>query len=114
MPDFSNPFSGMNAPRKLKKEELINAVRFALAAEHEATQIYNQIADSCDDPVVQKVMRDVANEEIVHAGEFTRLLKMLNPDEEKLYQEGEKEVDEMQDKKASISVILRYLGKSLQ
>gem|GEM_PF-3759322 len=34
MPDFGNPFSGMNADRPLNKEELIRAIRFVIAAEY--------------------------------------------------------------------------------
>ncbi|WP_242832442.1 hypothetical protein [Desulfosporosinus orientis] len=35
-----------------------------------------------------EVLKDIADEERVHAGEFLRLLKELAPDEEKFYQEG--------------------------
>jgi rubrerythrin len=38
---------------------------------------------------------DIADEEKVHAGEFLRLLKELAPDEEKFYEEGAKEVEEI-------------------
>ena len=36
----------------------------------------------------------MAKEELVHAGEFLRLLKELAPEEEKFYEEGAKEVEE--------------------
>ncbi len=98
MPEFANPFAGNNAPRKLTKEELIRAVRFDVAAEYEAVQLYLQLADSIDDKVAQAVLRDIADEELVHAGEFLRLLKYLSPHEEKHYQEGYAEVDEMMKK----------------
>jgi rubrerythrin len=38
---------------------------------------------------------DIADEEIVHAGEFLTLLKELSPREESLYAEGALEVQEM-------------------
>ena len=39
----------------------------------------------------------IADEERVHAGEFLRLLKHLDPEEEKHYKDGAKEVElEMQ------------------
>ena len=95
MPEFANSFTGNNVPKKLTKGELIRAVRFDIAAEYEAVQLYMQVADSTDDKVAQAVLRDVAEEEIVHAGEFLRLLKYLSPDEEKLYGQGYKEVEEM-------------------
>jgi rubrerythrin len=40
------------------------------------------------------VLKDIADEERVHAGEFLRLLKELDPEEEKFYQEGAEEVEE--------------------
>lgn len=88
----------MNAPRKLTKEELIRAIRFDVAAEYEAAQLYTQLADSTDDKLAQAVLRDVAEEEVVHAGEFLRLLKHLAPDEEKSYKKGYREVEEMMGK----------------
>jgi len=39
-------------------------------------------------------LKDVADEERVHAGEFLRLLKELSPEEEKFYAKGAKEVEE--------------------
>jgi len=94
MPDFGNPFSGKASERKLTKEELIRAVRFMVAAEYEAVQLYMQLAESIDDKLSKEVLADIADEERVHAGEFLRLLKHLAPDEEQFYQEGAKEVEE--------------------
>ncbi len=98
MPDFADPFAGNKCDRKLTKEELIRAIRFDVAAEYEATQLYVQLAESTDDRVAKAVLMDVADEEVVHAGEFLRLLKYLSPDEEKLYEKGYKEVEEMMKK----------------
>jgi rubrerythrin len=42
---------------------------------------------------------NVADEELVHVGEFLRLLHELTPDEEKFYAKGEKEVEEKIKKK---------------
>lgn len=94
MPEFSNPFSGLNKDRKLSKEELIRAIRFFISAEYEAVQMYMQLAESIDDELAKEVLTDIANEERVHAGEFLRLLKELDPKEEKFYIEGAKEVEE--------------------
>jgi len=41
------------------------------------------------------VLKDVADEERVHAGQFLKLLYHLAPDEEKLYEKGAKEDDEI-------------------
>ena len=94
MPDFGSPFSGMANDRKLRKEELIRAIRFLVAAEYEAVQMYMQLAESTDDKLAIAVLKDIADEERVHAGEFLRLLKELAPDEEKYYTEGSEEVEE--------------------
>ncbi len=95
MPEFSTPFSGLGLARKMTKEELIRAVRFTIAAEYEAVQLYMQIAEASGDRLVVDVMKDIADEERVHAGEFLRLLKYLAPEEEKFYSEGAKEVEEI-------------------
>ena len=94
MPDFGNPFSGLAKDRKLSDEELTRAIRFMIAAEYEAIQLYMQLADSTDNTLAIEVLKDIANEERVHAGEFLRLLKELAPEEEKYYSEGAEEVEE--------------------
>jgi rubrerythrin len=94
MPDFGNPFSGLAHDRKLTSEELIRAIRFMIAAEYEAVQLYMELAESIDNKLAIEVLKDIADEEKVHAGEFLRLLKQLAPDEEKFYGEGAEEVEE--------------------
>ena len=94
MPEFGSPFSGLAKDRKLTKSELTRAMRFLVAAEYEAVQMYMQLAESIDNKLAAEVLEDIANEERVHAGEFLRLLKELAPDEEKFYAEGAKEVEE--------------------
>jgi rubrerythrin len=99
MPEFGSPFSGLANDRKLTDEELIRAVRFSIAAEFEATQLYMQLAESIDNPLAVKVLKEIADEERVHVGEFQRLLFQLAPDEEKLYALGAKETEEKIKKK---------------
>ena len=94
MPEFGHPFSGLKNDRKLTKEELIRAIRFSIAAEYEAIQLYMQLAESTENKLAQEVLKDIADEERVHAGEFLRLLKEIAPDEEKFYSEGAEEVEE--------------------
>ena len=104
MPIFGSPFSGFASEHKLNHEELVRAVRFLVASEYEATQLYTQLAESIDHPFAQAVLKDVADEEPVHAGQFLKLLYHLAPDEEKLYQKGAKEDDEILKKvKASLA-----------
>ena len=93
MPAFGSPFSGLANDRKLTDEELIRAIRFMVAAEYEAIQLYKQLAESTDNKLAVGVLKDIADEERVHAGEFLRLLRELAPDEEKFYAKGAKEVE---------------------
>lgn len=94
MPEFGNPFSGLKNDRKLTHDELVRAVRFMVAAEYEAIQLYEQLADSIDDKLAIEVLRDIADEEKVHAGEFLKLLDTLEPKEVSFYKEGAGEVEE--------------------
>ncbi len=93
MPDFGQPFSGLAKDKKISDQELIRSIRFMIAAEYEAVQLYMQLAESTDNKLAIEVLKDIADEEKVHAGEFLRLLKELDPDEEKFYAEGAKEVE---------------------
>ena len=101
MPVFGSPFSGLANDRKLTDEELVRAIRFTLAAEYEATQLYMQLAESTDNKLAVEVLKEIADEERVHVGEFLRLLRELSPDEEKFYAEGAKEVEDKIKKKKS-------------
>ncbi len=95
MPEFGTSFSGLASERKLSEAELVRAIRFMVAAEYEAVQLYMQLAESTDHPLAVAILKDIADEELVHAGEFLRLLKELAPQEEELYQEGAEEVEEI-------------------
>jgi len=88
MPEFSSPFSGNKYDRKLTHEELVRAIRFMVAAEYEGTQIYMQLAERLDNAIAQDLLVDIANEERVHAGDFPRLLFVIEPAEKKVYEEG--------------------------
>jgi rubrerythrin len=95
MPEFGNPFAALKHDRKLTDEELVRAIRFMVAAEYEAVQLYTQLAESIDNELARAVLKDIADEERVHAGEFLRLLKELAPDEMKFYEEGAGEVEDI-------------------
>ena len=99
MPQFGSPFSGLANGRKLAAGELVRAIRFMVASEYEAIQMYTQLAESTDNKLAAKVLKDIADEERVHAGEFLRLLRELAPDEDKFYAKGAKEVEEVIEKR---------------
>ena len=94
MPTFGSPFSGLANDRKLTDEELIRAIRFATAGEFEAIQLYMQLTESTNNKLAIEVLKDIADEERVHVGEFLRLLHELAPEEQKFYAKGAKEVEE--------------------
>jgi len=96
MPDFVDPFGGNIPDRKLSLGELIRAIRLDLAAEEEAVHIYTAHAEATDNALAKRVLLDIADEERVHAGEFSRLLSILTEGEEdKFLSEGAQEVNEM-------------------
>ncbi len=96
MPGFADPFYGNVPDRKFTIPELVRALRLDVAAEEEAAALYEAHADATDDPIARKVLLDVANEERVHVGEFTRLIDILTNGEEQAWIEnGYAEVDEL-------------------
>ena len=98
MPDFGTPFSVLAQKQPISHEELVRAVRLMVAAEYEAVQMYTELAESTYNTLAVDVLKSIANEERVHAGEFLRLLKELAPDEERFYDEGAKEVEQQIEK----------------
>jgi len=100
MVEFVNPFIIKGCKRKLTNEELIRAIRMDLTAEHEAVHEYLSHAEACSNPIAKKVLISIANEEKVHAGEFSRLLEILTGDETSYMSKGAKEVNELMETKS--------------
>jgi rubrerythrin len=75
----------------LDSNELRKAIRLSIAAEFDAANLYELIAEGCADEKVKAVMIHVANEERVHAGEFMKLLSEIFPKELEHWKEGEEE-----------------------
>jgi Uncharacterized conserved protein len=94
MPNFANPFQG-NVDRKMSKEELIQAIRLDIAGELEAIYVYDAHVQATDDPLAQKVISDIRDEEKAHVGELMTLLRTLDPEEAVHFATGEGEVKEM-------------------
>ena len=55
MPDFGHPFSGLAKDKKITHQELVRAIRFMVAAEYVAIQLYMQLAESTDNKLAQEV-----------------------------------------------------------
>lgn len=81
--------------KKFTMEEMVEALRLAIIAELDAINLYRQFARSIDDEKIKKVFEDIAKEEKTHVGEFLALLKMLDPEQVKELEAGEKEVKEL-------------------
>lgn len=90
MPDFAT-FKGKDLDGDLTKEEEIRALRFAMAAEMETIQLYEQLANASSNKMFKKVMLSIVDEEKVHVGEFMKTLFTLAPGEKIKYGEGFKE-----------------------
>jgi rubrerythrin len=53
-----------------------------------------QLAESTDNKLAIEVLKDIADEERVRAGEFLRLLREIAPGKDKFYAEGARELEE--------------------
>ena len=78
--------------KKLSDAEL---ARIGLIAELDAINLYEQLAELAEDPLVKKVFLDVAREEKEHVGEFLELIKRLDSEQIDALEEGKEEVNEM-------------------
>lgn len=95
MAEFIKPFPGLIPDRPMTKHELIRAIRMDLAAELEATHLYTAHAEATDDKLAKMILQSIAEEEQVHAGEFMRLLKILDPREKPAVDAGREEVNKI-------------------
>ena len=98
MPAFENAKPVLKLGEKVSDEELIRSIRYFIAAEYEAVQMYSQLAEMTDNKLAKAVLLDIAEEELVHAGEFLRLLKELSPKDWEKYEDGFEEVEEIMEK----------------
>ena len=87
----------VKTPEKFTDRELTRALRDALIAEEGAIKQYETAADATDNEKVKKTLQSIADEEKVHVGELQALLNEFSPDEEKLLEDGEKEVEDSKD-----------------
>ncbi len=79
---------------KLDDKGVLQALRWAIIAELDAINFYEQLASHIEDENVKKIFLAVANEEKEHVGEFLALLLSLDKDLYKYMTEGFKEVEE--------------------
>lgn len=86
------PFDSKN----IKKEDLVKEVlRFAIIAELDAINLYEQLAATTDREDIKRVFQDIAKEEKTHAGEFQAMLLKEDKEQAVELESGKKEVDEL-------------------
>ncbi|RLF01981.1 MAG: rubrerythrin [Thermoprotei archaeon] len=81
--------------KPLSKDEIAQALRYAIIAELDAINMYLQIAEAIEDEKIKEVFRDIAREEKTHFGEFLTVLKELDPELAEEIKKGEEEVAEI-------------------
>ncbi len=80
---------------KIGKDNIDREIlRFAIIAELDAINFYEQMATYTDDPDLKTILLDVAREEKTHVGEFQALLLERDEEQVKELDEGREEVDE--------------------
>jgi len=80
--------------RPLTKGEIAQALRWAIEAELDAINIYEQLAAGIDDERIKGIFLDVANEEKEHFGEFLAALFEVDRELAKYMKDGFEEVEE--------------------
>lgn len=94
MPEFADINSVYTPVKKLSEVEMLRAIKFGIASEFEAIQLYQQIMESTSNEDVKKVLTDISNDEKHHAGALYKLLEVLSPEDEKEYAHGVQEAIE--------------------
>ncbi|KQM11625.1 hypothetical protein AOA80_07160 [Methanomassiliicoccales archaeon RumEn M1] len=95
MPEMSSAHSVKSLNHKFTKTELARALRLAIADEYEAIQIYEQIAESTEEPQIREVIMHIVEEEQKHADQFWDLLARVIPEERELYDSAVEENKEI-------------------
>jgi len=82
--------------QKTKRDDLDKEIlRFAIIAELDAINLYEQMADMTRNRNIRKVLLDIAREEKTHVGEFQALLLSEDKEQVQELEEGKKEVREL-------------------
>ena len=92
MPDFNTIQNVYSPERKLTPTEILRAVKFSIAAEYEAIQLYQQIMENTNNKNVIKALAEITEDEKKHVGGLNKLLEILSPEDNKIYQAGAKEI----------------------
>ncbi len=98
MPEFSTPHSVKKSDTEFTEKEMIRAIRFAIASEYEAIQIYEEMTENISNKSAKTIIEEIIEDEKVHVGNFLQLLRILNPKEEEYYKEGYRETLDLLEK----------------
>lgn len=71
-------------------------LRISISAELSAINLYRTLADLTKDPLIKKVLLNVAKEEKTHVAEFEALLNKIDPEQVREDQKGAVEVEKIQ------------------
>lgn len=78
---------------KKGKERDIQIARIGMIAELDASNLYENLSLLAKDKELSKALKDISNEEKVHAGEFEYHLSNFDPDWEESEDKGEEEAE---------------------
>ena len=92
MPNFYTIQNVYTPQRKLTPVEILRAIKFSIAAEYEAIQLYQQIMENSSNKNVIKALAEITEDEKKHVGGLNKLLEILSPEDNKIYQAGAEEI----------------------
>ena len=92
MPNFNTIQNVYTPQRKLTPVEILRAIKFSIAAEYEAIQLYQQIMENTSNKSVIKALAEITEDEKKHVGGLNKLLQILSPQDDKIYQAGAEEI----------------------
>ena len=92
MPDFNTIQNVYSPKHKLSPVEILRAIKFSIAAEYEAIQLYQQIMENTNNKNVIKALAEITEDEKKHVGGLNKLLEILSPEDNKIYQAGAEEI----------------------
>ncbi len=83
-------------PQNFDENVDLQILRTGIIAELDAINLYEQMAAMTKNEKIKKVLLDIAREEKAHVGEFQTMLFELDKEQVKEFEEGKKEIEEME------------------